>query len=131
MHVVNHCFFLKGSHIGTLVVVYNRSVIEIQSHVRLVVAKGITPECLALNKVVGQKQCLPAPQNCFILFESASCKNSETSWLESRRKFDGVKSITAVKIRYACFLARLLARTVLYLQGSWMAQERHRKPGGG
>ena len=89
MDVVKPCM----SRIGTLVVVYNRAVIEIQSRVRLVVAKDVTPEGLTQRKVVGQKQCRPAAQHYLILLESAPCKNSEPSCLESRRTFDGVNLI--------------------------------------
>ena len=87
MHAVTPCSLC----IGTLVVVYNRSVIEIQSHMCPVVAEDITPEGLARRIVVGQKQCHPAAQHCLILFESASCKNSDTSCLESKRSIDGLK----------------------------------------
>ena len=89
MHVVAPSSY----RIDTLVVVYKRAVIQIQGRVRLVVAKDITPEGLTQREVVGQKQCHPAAQHYLILFESAPCKNSKTSCLESRRKFDGVKSI--------------------------------------
>ena len=91
MHVVIPCS--HSSSIGTLVVVYKRAVTEIQGHVRLIVAKDITPEGLAPRNISGQKQCHPAPQQYLILFESASCKNSDTSCSESRRKFDRVKFI--------------------------------------
>ena len=47
--------------IGTLVMVYKRAVIEIQSHVRLVVAKAVTLEGLAPRKASGQKKCRGAP----------------------------------------------------------------------
>ena len=58
---------LYSSHIGTLVVVYERAVIESQSHVRLVVAKGIIPRGLAPRKGFGQKQCYPALQHDLII----------------------------------------------------------------
>ena len=77
-------------HIGALVVVENRAVIEEQTQVRLVVAKEIMVKALAIRKVIRQKQCLPAYESYrhrHTLFESASCKNPETSCLESRRKF--------------------------------------------
>ena len=91
IHVGNPC----SSRIGILVVVYNRAVIEIQGYVCLVVVKNITTEGLMPTKVIGQKQCHPALQcyRYFMLFESASCENSETSCLESWRKFYGVKFI--------------------------------------
>ena len=98
MHVVKPCSF----RIGTLVVVYNRSVIEIQGYVCLVVAKAITPEVLPLRKGVGQKQCHPAPQHYLTLFERACCKNSDTSCSESRRKFDGAKLF---RNKYNCISA--------------------------
>ena len=79
---------MNSLHIGTLVVVCNRAVIENQSCVCLVVCKDVI---LAVWTVFRQKQCHPAPQHYLVFFESASCKNSETSCLESRRKFDGVK----------------------------------------
>ena len=87
-----------SSRIGTLVVVYNRSVIERQSHVRFVVAKDITAEGLVPSEVLWQKQCHPAPHYYLILFESTPCKNSDTSCLESRRKVDGVKFIRNINL---------------------------------
>ena len=84
---------MNSSRIGTLVVVYNRAVTQSQSSVRLVVAKDVIPSILAHYTVCRQKQCHPAPQDYLVFFESASCKNSNTSCLESRRKFDGVKLI--------------------------------------
>ena len=78
MFVVNP----SSSRIGTLVVVYKRAVIEIQGHVCLVVVKDIALRTLTPKKVIGQKQCHPAPQHYLILFERASCKNSDTSCLE-------------------------------------------------
>ena len=79
--------------IETLVVVYKRAVIERQSHVRLVVGKGIIPRGLVLRKGFGQKQSHPAPQHYFIFVESTSCENSHASCSESRRKFGGVKLV--------------------------------------
>ena len=74
-------------HIGILMVVEKRAVIDDQTRVRLVVAKNIIAKDLASRKVFRQKQCLPCCWHQLILFESASCKNSETSCLGSRRKF--------------------------------------------
>ena len=82
MDVVFKIRKMNGSRIGTIVVVYNRAVIESQSFVRLVVAKDVISG-LAPWKVFRQKLCHPAPQHYVILFERASCKNSETSCLES------------------------------------------------
>ena len=90
VHVVP-CFYFF--YIGTLVVVENRDVIERQSHVCIVVVKQIIRRRQALRKVCRQKYCHPAPNHHLIFFESASCKNSETSCLESRRKFDGAELI--------------------------------------
>ena len=73
--------YLYISRVETVVVVYNRAVIERQSHVRLVVAKEIIPRGLAYMKVFREKQCYPAPQHYLAFFESASCKNSDTSCL--------------------------------------------------
>ena len=73
--------------IGTLVVVEKRAVIEKQTHVRRVVVKDVIEKDLVFRKVYWQKQCIPDYRQRLILFESASCKNSETSCLESRRKF--------------------------------------------
>ena len=67
--------------VGTLQVVENRAVIEIQSYVRFVEAKGIIPRGLPPRKVSRQIQCHAAPQHYLALFESASCKNSEASCL--------------------------------------------------
>ena len=76
-------------HIRTLVVVYNRAVIQDQRHVCLVVLKGIMREGLtSIQKVSRQKQCLPTYQHQLMLFESASCKNSETNCLKPRCKFE-------------------------------------------
>ena len=74
-----------SSRIGTLVVVYNRSVIERQSDVSLVVTKDIVLENVVSSKVSWQKQCHPAPHYCLALFERASCENSDTGCSESRR----------------------------------------------
>ena len=41
-----------------------------------------------MRKVFRQKQCLPAYRHHSILFESASCKNSETSCLGLKHKFE-------------------------------------------
>ena len=79
--------FSVSFHVGTLVVVEKRAVIEDQTHVRLVVVKDIIAKGLPTRKVVRQKQCIPVYRHQRILFESASCKNSEPSCLESRRKF--------------------------------------------
>ena len=73
--------------IGTLVVVKNRAVIEDQSHMRPVVAKGIIVKDLVFRKVCRQKQCLPGCRHQLTLFEIATCKTSETSCLESRHIF--------------------------------------------
>ena len=81
----------------TPMVVEKRAVIERHSHVRLIEAKDIIPNTQALGKVFGQKQCHPAPNHDLIFLESASCKNSETSCLESRRKFGGVKQLTKIR----------------------------------
>ena len=91
--------------IGTLVVVYKRGVIERQSHVRLVVPKAIIANVQAQRKVSRQKQCDPAPNHYFIFVESPSCKNSETSCLEARRKFDSVKQLT--KSRYCTRIVQI------------------------
>ena len=77
---------MNSPRIGALVVVYNRAVIQNQSSVRLVVAKDVIPSILAHYTVCRQKQCHPAPQHYLVFFESVSCKNSDTSCLESRRK---------------------------------------------
>ena len=80
--------FLKvySSRVGVLVVVHNGAIIENQSSVCLVMTKNIIVNGLRLGKVFRQKQCHPALQHCLMLLESASCKNSETSCLESERK---------------------------------------------
>ena len=79
-------FNFYSFRIGTLVVVRNRAIIESQRRGR----KEIIGSGLGTRKVFRQNQCHPTLQHYFMLFESASCKNSETSCLESRRKFDGV-----------------------------------------
>ena len=71
-------------------VVENRAVIEIQSSMCLVEAKGVIPRGLTVRKVFRQKQCHAAPQYYLVLFESTSCKNSDTSCSGSRRKFDEI-----------------------------------------
>ena len=86
MNVVRPGNFFSSLHIGTLVVVEKRAVIEDQTNVRLVVGKGIIAKGLAIRKVFRQKQCLPACRHQRIFFEIVSCKNSETSCSESRRK---------------------------------------------
>ena len=52
---------MNSYRIGTIVVVYNRAVIESQSFVRLVVAKDVIPSGLTHYTVCRQKQCHPAP----------------------------------------------------------------------
>ena len=79
--------FVSSSHIGTLVVVEKRAVIEDQAQVRLVVAKDIIAKDLTTRKVLRQKQCLRACRHQHIFLESTSGKNPETSCLESRRSF--------------------------------------------
>ena len=104
-HVV--CPYTYNSCIGTVVVVKKRAVIERQSRVRLVVLENIIPKGQARRqKVFRQKQC-PAPQDCIIFFESTPCKSSETSCLESRRKFDGVKF---VRDRYSKRIVQIYRR---------------------
>ena len=87
-------------------VVCKRAVIEDQSHVRVVVAKDIIVKRLTFRKVLRQKQCLPACRHQRIFFEGASCKNSETSCLESRRNFwfDGVP-VKFIRNRCRCISA--------------------------
>ena len=91
LHVVFS--YRYNSRIGTLMVVKKRAVIERQSHVRLVVAKGIFPRGLVVRKGFGQKQCHPAPQHYLILFERSSCKNSDTSCLKIKAQIFGAKFI--------------------------------------
>ena len=50
------------------------------------------PRGQARRQVFGQKKC-PAPHHYILFFESTPCKSSETSCLESRRKFDGIQLI--------------------------------------
>ena len=70
---------------------------------RLIVGKDIIAKDLAFRKVVRQKQCLPGPRQNVILFESASCKNSETSCCESRRTFQfGGPVKFMIMNRYSC-----------------------------
>ena len=64
---------------------------------RRVEAKDIIINAQTLRKVFRQKQCYPAPNHYLILVESASCKNSETSCLESN--FDIVKQLTRLDKR--------------------------------
>ena len=87
MNFVRPWKFFSSFRIGTLVVVEKRAVIEDQAQVRLIVGKGIIAKDLAVRKVLRQKQCLPAYRHHHTLFESAPCKNPETSCLESRGKF--------------------------------------------
>ena len=92
-HLKIHLVFPYGYNfrIGTVVVVKKRAVIERQSHVRLVVQENIIPRGQARRQVFRQKQC-PAPHDYIIFLERTPCKTSETSYLESRRKFYGVRS---------------------------------------
>ena len=54
-HPIIHVFNPCSSRIGALMVVYNRSVTEIQSHMRLVVVEDIILEGLAPRKASRQK----------------------------------------------------------------------------
>ena len=78
---------LYSFHIGTLVVIQNRPVIDDQGHVRLVVAKDIIVKGLAFRNFFRQKQCLPNWRQQVTLFESTSGKSSVTSCLKSRHIF--------------------------------------------
>ena len=84
--VVRPWNFFSSFHIGTLVVVEKRAVIEDQTHVRLVVVKDIIAKDLTTRKVLRQKQCLRAYRHQHIFLERTSGKNPETSCSESRRK---------------------------------------------
>ena len=87
------------SRIGTLVVVEKRAVIERYSRVRVVVVKFVMPKDQTLRKYVRQKQRDPGLNQHLIFVETAPCKNSQTSCLESRRKvLDGVESIKIRKL---------------------------------
>ena len=86
-HLKMYAFVTSNFHIGILVVVEKRAVIEHQTHVRVVVAKAIIAKDVIIREILRQKQCLPAYWHLLILFESASCKNPETGCSESRRKF--------------------------------------------
>ena len=74
-------------HIGTIVVVEKRAVIGDQSHVCLVEAKDIFVNDLGTRNVSRQKQSRPECRQLLIHLERTSCKYSETSCSESRRKF--------------------------------------------
>ena len=80
---------------------------------RLVVVKDIIVKDLVTRNVYRQKQCLPAYRQQHILFESASCKNPETSCLESRRKFDRLP-VNFGRNRY-CTGASAIVQIFVYL----------------
>ena len=94
----------ESSRIETLVVVANRAVIEGQTYMRLVMPKDIVAKDLGSRKVFRQKQCLPAYRHQVILFESASCKNSETSCLESRGELNGGKQSIDIQQLHKCIV---------------------------
>ena len=75
---------------------------------RLVVAKDIIVNELVRRKVVWQKECLPDCQHLLLLFESASCKNSDTSCVRNQGAnfylFDGVP-VQFIRNRYRCIRA--------------------------
>ena len=123
---------MNSSRIGTLVVVCNRAVIENQSCVCLVVCKDVI---FAVWTVFRQRQCHPVPQHYFVFFESTSCKNSETSCLESRRNFDGVKlirnrcrnrytSCISVLFKGYCIDEHLQANAVMYHRYNQIIQDK-------
>ena len=89
---LHHSAFFYDYHfrIGTIVVVHKRAVTERQNRVRLVVCVNIIAKRQGPRQVVRHKKC-PATHYYIIFLESAPCKNSETSCLESKRKFDGVQ----------------------------------------
>ena len=111
-HIMHIVVYVKPiSRIRTPVMVKNRAVIERQSRVRLVVAKAIIPNAQAGRKVIRQKQCHPAPNQYFMFVESASCKNSETSCLDPRHKFGGVKQLTKIRYAHCSNIQTLQAKT--------------------
>ena len=66
-------------HIGALVVVRKRAVIEDESHVRVVVAEDVVVNQLVSWDVFGQIQRFPDRGHYLIFFKSLSCKNSVTA----------------------------------------------------
>ena len=78
---------VESLHIGTLVVVHKRAVIEEQARVCFIVRKDIMVNEVVARNVVRQKQCLRTHRHQRIFVESVCCENPETSCSESRRKF--------------------------------------------
>ena len=79
-------------HIGTIVVVEKRAVIENQQRVRLVVAKDIIAHKFGTRIVVWQEKCSPQCRHLAILFfEIASCKDPNASCLNEGTNFNLVE----------------------------------------